>query len=60
MQNITTIEELEALYGEAVPASVTKVVQHMTPLYHQWISQSRFVVLSTHWDGWHRRNAARR
>ena len=50
MKNITTItaiDELEALYGEAVPASITKVVQHMTPLYHQWISQSRFVVLST-------------
>jgi len=47
MQNITSINELEALYGEAVPAAITKVVHQMTPLYRQWIAQSRFVVLST-------------
>ncbi|MFT4959836.1 MAG: PPOX class probable FMN-dependent enzyme [Paracoccaceae bacterium] len=47
MQHITNIDDLEALYGAAVPAAITKVVQHMTPLYRQWITQSRFVVLST-------------
>lgn len=47
MQRITSIDELEAIYGEAVPAAITKVVHHMTPLYRQWIDQSRFVVLST-------------
>ncbi|MBL4769172.1 MAG: pyridoxamine 5'-phosphate oxidase family protein [Rhodobacteraceae bacterium] len=47
MQHITNIDDLEALYGAAVPAALTKVVHHMTPLYRQWITQSRFVVLST-------------
>jgi uncharacterized protein len=47
MQHITSIDDLEALYGQAVPAALTKVVHHMTPLYRQWINQSRFVVLST-------------
>lgn len=47
MQQITTIDALEALYDEAVPASITKVTPHITPLYHRWISQSRFVVLSS-------------
>ena len=47
MQTVTTIEELEALYGVPVPASLTKVTVKMTPLYRQWIEASRFVVLST-------------
>lgn len=47
MQHITNIDELETLYGEAVPAAITKVVHQMTPLYRQWITQSRFVVMST-------------
>lgn len=47
MQYITSIDDLETLYGQAVPAALTKVVHHMTPLYRQWINQSRFVVLST-------------
>lgn len=47
IKTISTIGALEALYSEAVPASLTKVVQRMTPLYHQWITQSRFVVLSS-------------
>ena len=47
MQTISEITELEAIYGNAVPASLTKVVSHMTPLYREWIQASRFVVLST-------------
>jgi uncharacterized protein len=47
MQHITSIADLETLYGQVVPAALTKVVHHMTPLYRQWITQSRFVVLST-------------
>ena len=47
MQTITNTAELEAIYGEAVPASLTKVVDHMTPSYRTWIEASRFVVLST-------------
>ena len=47
MQKITCIKELEALYGEAIPASITKVVSRITPSYRRWISSARFVVLST-------------
>lgn len=47
MQYITNIDELKTLYGEAVSAAITKVTPRMTSLYRQWITQSRFVVLST-------------
>ncbi|MEM7060176.1 MAG: pyridoxamine 5'-phosphate oxidase family protein [Pseudomonadota bacterium] len=47
MQTIDTIEDLEALYEDAVPASITKVTARMTPLYRQWIEASKFVILST-------------
>ncbi|ABD56647.1 pyridoxamine 5'-phosphate oxidase family protein [Jannaschia sp. CCS1] len=47
MTQITTIEALEALYEDAVPAALTKVTSVMTPLYRQWIEASRFAVLST-------------
>lgn len=47
MPQITDIDSLEALYGEPVPASLTKVAIRMTPLYRQWIEAARFVVLST-------------
>ncbi len=41
------ISELEAIYGEPVPTSLTKVVRRMTPLYRRWIMASKFCVLST-------------
>lgn len=47
MAQITTIEALEALYEDAVPAALTKVTPVMTPLYRQWIEASRFALLST-------------
>ena len=47
MTEITTIEELEALYGQPDPNSLAKVAQHVTPEYAAWIEASRFVVLST-------------
>lgn len=47
MKTLTSVDELSALYDEAVPASLTKVTRRMTPLYHQWIDASRFVILST-------------
>ena len=47
MTPIKTIEDLEAIYGEAVPRSLSKVVTHMTPHYRTWIEASRFVVVST-------------
>ena len=47
MTKITTIEELETHYGAAVPRSLTKVADHLTPAYARWIMASRFMVLST-------------
>ena len=47
MDIITKVEELEALYGDPVPLSLDKVVNHLTPLYRQWIEGSRFLVLTT-------------
>lgn len=47
MAQVTSIAELESLYGDAVPASLTKVARRMTPHYRRWIEHARFVVLST-------------
>ncbi|MEM6897682.1 MAG: pyridoxamine 5'-phosphate oxidase family protein [Pseudomonadota bacterium] len=47
MTDITTITELEAIYGTPDPMSLTKVAQHLTPEYAAWIDASRFAVLST-------------
>ncbi|MCH2077063.1 MAG: pyridoxamine 5'-phosphate oxidase family protein [Rhodobacteraceae bacterium] len=47
MTEITTIAELEALYGKPDPNSLAKVAQHVTPEYAAWIGASRFMVLST-------------
>jgi len=47
MKPITTIEELEAIYGQANPKSIDKVVRQLTPLYQQWINAAKFVILST-------------
>ncbi|MFA3916035.1 pyridoxamine 5'-phosphate oxidase family protein [Ruegeria hyattellae] len=47
MQTLTNLDELEALYGAAVPRSLTKVWTRLTPLYRAWIDRARFVVLSS-------------
>ncbi|MEL6997849.1 MAG: pyridoxamine 5'-phosphate oxidase family protein [Pseudomonadota bacterium] len=47
MTPITEIADLEALYEDAVPKSVEKVTDRMTPMYQAWIEASRFVVLTT-------------
>ena len=47
MDTIDSIEALEALYDAAVPAALTKVASHITPLYREWIEASRFTILST-------------
>ncbi|MEO1704183.1 MAG: pyridoxamine 5'-phosphate oxidase family protein [Pseudomonadota bacterium] len=47
MSDITTIAELEALYGTPDPNSLAKVAQSITPEYAAWIEASRFAVLST-------------
>lgn len=47
MKTITSVSELEALYDAALPASLDKVLHELSPLYRQWISAARFVVLSS-------------
>ena len=47
IEYLQTVEGLEALYGDAAPASIRKVVDRITPKYWQWISSSRFCVLTT-------------
>jgi len=47
MSKVMTIQDLEALYDTPSEKSVQKVFDHITPKYHDWISASRFVVLTT-------------
>lgn len=47
MTQITSIEQLEALYQPAMPAAIAKVVTRLTPLYTKWIETARFVIIST-------------
>ncbi|MEL6701883.1 MAG: pyridoxamine 5'-phosphate oxidase family protein, partial [Pseudomonadota bacterium] len=47
MTQVTTLAELEAIYGTPDPNSMAKVAQHITPEYAAWIEASRFVILST-------------
>ncbi len=44
---ITDLDTLARIYGSAIPSSLDKVMDHITPLYHRWITASRFVILST-------------
>ncbi|MGB7316778.1 MAG: pyridoxamine 5'-phosphate oxidase family protein [Planktotalea sp.] len=44
---MNSISELEAIYGDAAPKSLSKVVTKVTPHYRTWIEASRFVVVST-------------
>lgn len=47
MSEITSVEQLEALYESPSEASLTKVTTVLTPAYRRWIEQSRFCILST-------------
>ncbi|NRG18786.1 pyridoxamine 5'-phosphate oxidase family protein [Rhizobiales bacterium] len=47
MSGITTIEELEAIYGTPAEASTVKVLDHVSPLYRRFIEASPFVALAT-------------
>ena len=44
---IETIAQLEAIYGEIVPAATIKVLDHISPHYGQFIGAAPFVILST-------------
>ncbi len=44
---ITTMQQLEALYGERMPASVIKEIDHVTPHYRKLIEAAPFVTVAT-------------
>lgn len=47
MARITSIEQLEKLYGEPVQAAVVKEIDHISSDYAQFIEKSPFVVIAT-------------
>lgn len=47
MQAVTSVEELQALYGTPVEASIIKVMPFLTPEYRQMLQASPFVALAT-------------
>ena len=51
MTTITTLAQLEALYGEAHPASRKKEVPRLTPAYRQWIEAAPFFAMATSGPG---------
>jgi PPOX class probable FMN-dependent enzyme len=44
---IRTEDQLAGLYKPAVPTSIQKVANHLTPDYRAWIGAARFCILST-------------
>jgi len=47
MQRITTLEELDILYGEPVPAAITKEIDYISDHYKMFIDKAPFVVVAT-------------
>jgi PPOX class probable FMN-dependent enzyme len=47
MHRITTLEELDALYGEPVPAAIAKEIDHISEHYKAFIDKAPFVVVAT-------------
>lgn len=47
MKSITTIDELEALYGEPLGRSLTKEIDHISDHYRAFIEHAPFVVVAT-------------
>ncbi len=47
MQTITTLEELEALYGKPVEPAIVKEVDHITPHYRALVEAAPFVAIAT-------------
>ena len=44
---ITTIEQLESVYGEPVPRSLTKEIAHISDHYRAFIEKAPFVIVVT-------------
>jgi len=47
MSRIETLEQLEAIYGTPVPASLVKVADHVTSEYRQFLDVAPFAALAT-------------
>ena len=47
MHRITTLEQLDALYGEPVGAAVTKEIDYISDHYKAFVDKAPFVVLAT-------------
>lgn len=47
MHRITTLEQLDALYGEPVPAAITKEIDYISDHYKAFIDKAPFVVVAT-------------
>ena len=47
MKAISSVEELEALYGQPHEGALRKVKTELTPLYRKWVEASRFLILTT-------------
>jgi len=44
---VTTLEQLEALYGDVNPNSLAKETDHLTSAYKAWVEQSPFFALAS-------------
>ncbi len=47
MKAISSVEELESLYGQPHEGALRKVKAELTPLYRTWVEASRFLILTT-------------
>src|SRR2546428_13525998 len=47
MHRITTLEQLDAMYGEPVGAAVTKEIDYISDHYKVFIDKAPFVVVAT-------------
>ena len=48
MQQITSIEQLESLYGKPVERALWKEIDYLSPHYQQFIAASPFLILATY------------
>jgi uncharacterized protein len=51
MTTITTLADLEALYGETNPNSLRKETPRLTPAYRQWLQAAPFFTVATSGPG---------
>lgn len=47
MSRITSVEQLDALYGAPVEAAITKEIDHISDHYRAFVDQSPFVIIAT-------------